>query len=146
MEVYFLDVGMGTCQIILLGNRKAIVIDCGVKSDYIALHFLQKYGIDRVVRLITSHSDNDHTGGAITVLNNYQDRIDEVHVIQDSRFLATDYWRRIDYLNEQGTLLDSHKATGNPSEETKDTMAGRLIKAFVTVTGFPREPTCSGIK
>lgn len=107
MEVYFLDVGMGTCQIILLGNRKAIVIDCGVRSDYIALHFLEKYGIDRVVRLITSHSDNDHTGGAITVLDNYQDRIDEVHIIQDSRFLATDYWRRIDYLNEQGTLLDS---------------------------------------
>ena len=42
MEVYFLDVGQGTCQIILLGARRAIVIDCGTSKDRTVLHFLQR--------------------------------------------------------------------------------------------------------
>lgn len=120
MEVYFVDVGMGNCHVILLGNRRAILIDGGVKSDYLALHFLKQYGIDRIVRLITSHSDNDHIGGAIAVLGDYQDRIDEVHVIQDSKFLATKYWQRIQSLNADGVLLDSQiKRLEIPEEKPK---------------------------
>lgn len=98
MEVNFVDVGLGSCQVILLGERRAIVIDCGLKSDHIALQFLRRNGITDLVRLITSHSDNDHTGGAVGILNDYQSAIDEIHVIQDHKWLRSRYWQRIDYL------------------------------------------------
>ena len=104
MEVYFVDVGQGTCQVILLGGQRAIVIDCGVKSDHIALQFLKRHGIKRIECLITSHSDNDHTGGAITILNDYADNIGSVFVIQDHKFLTTKYWQRLDFLERSGVL------------------------------------------
>lgn len=104
MEVHFVDVGLGTCQIIHLGNREAIVIDCGTQSDRIAARSLKRLGIDRIVRLITSHSDNDHVGGATTILNDYQGSIDEILAVQDHKWLESKYWRRIDYFIEQGVL------------------------------------------
>ncbi len=104
MEVYFLDVGLGSCQIILLGGRRAIVIDCGIKSDHLALLFLKRVGIVEIECLITSHSDNDHTGGAISILNDYRDRIQRLYVVQDHKLLATRYWQRIDYFIEEGIL------------------------------------------
>ena len=104
MEVYFVDVGLGSCHIILTGNRRAIVIDCGVASDHIALQFLKRFGITQIDCLITSHSDTDHTGGAISILNDYQDQIKRVYVVQDHKWLKTKYWRRIDYFIRQGIL------------------------------------------
>ncbi len=44
MEVYFVDVGLGSCHVILLGGRRALVVDCGVRSDHIALQFLLRRG------------------------------------------------------------------------------------------------------
>ena len=104
MEVYFVDVGQGTCQVILLGGQRAIVIDCGVKTDHIAVNFLKRHGIKRIECLITSHSDNDHTGGAITVLDAYADNIGSIFVIQDYKFLLTKYWQRLDFLERSGSL------------------------------------------
>lgn len=77
MEVFFVDVGLGSCQVILLGGRRAIVIDCGVRSDHIAQQFLLKNGIESIDRLVTSHTDNDHTGGAITILDHYASVIEK---------------------------------------------------------------------
>lgn len=104
MEVFFVDVGLGTCQIILLGKRRAIVIDCGVKSDHIALQFLLRNGIEKIECLITSHSDNDHTGGAITILDHYAGNIGSVYVIQDHKFLNTRYWQRLNFLVNDAQL------------------------------------------
>ncbi|MDA8563642.1 MBL fold metallo-hydrolase [Mariniblastus sp.] len=108
MEVYFVDVGQGTCQVILLGDQRAIVIDCGIKgarkSDHIALHFLKRHDIKRIECLITSHSDRDHTGGAISILDAYADNIGRIFVIQDHKFLTTKYWQRIDYFARKGVI------------------------------------------
>lgn len=104
MEIHFVDVGLGTCQIAHLGNNEAIVIDCGIKSDEIAAKSLKRLGIDRIVRLITSHSDNDHVGGAPTILNDYQGRIDQILAVQDHKWLESIYWKRIDYFIDQGVI------------------------------------------
>ena len=102
--MFFVDVGLGSCQVILLGGRRAIVIDCGVRSDHIAQQFLLKHGIESIDRLITSHSDNDHTGGAITVLNHYASFIEKICVIQDHKLLKSKYWQRICALRNAGVL------------------------------------------
>ena len=104
MEVFFLDVAQGTCQIIPLGNRRAIVLDCGVPNDRLVLQFLQRLGIEYLDRLIVSHSHNDHIGGAVSVLGEYQDRIEQICFVQDDLFLASSFWRRISELLRSGVL------------------------------------------
>lgn len=68
MEIFFLDVGQGTCQVIMLGQRRAIVIDCGLRNDKLVLQFLQRSGIEFLERLIVSHSHGDHIGGAVSIM------------------------------------------------------------------------------
>lgn len=106
MEVYFVDVGLGSCHVILLGNRRAIVIDCGVHSDHIALQFLQRSGVQSIDRLITSHSDGDHTGGAISILDHYAENIEKICVVQDHKFLKSRYWRRLYALKKEGRIQE----------------------------------------
>ncbi|MBS0210428.1 MAG: MBL fold metallo-hydrolase [Planctomycetes bacterium] len=108
MEVFFLDVGQGTCQIILLGGRRAIVLDCGVPNDRLVLQFLRRLGIEYLDRLIISHSHSDHIGGAVSVLGEYQDRIEKICFVQDDQFLASSFWRRISELVRAGTLTKQH--------------------------------------
>lgn len=104
MEVFCLDVAQGTCQIILLGDRRAIVIDCGSRSDRQALQFLARMGIDSIERLIVSHSHDDHIGGAVGVLGAFQDQIERICFVQDDRFLNSTFWLRISELYRTGRL------------------------------------------
>ena len=98
MEVYFLDVGQGTCQVILLGARRAIVIDCGTSKDRTVLHFLQRMGVDHIASLVVSHSHDDHSGAGVAILGEYQDRIDRICFVQDDQFLQSPFWLRISEL------------------------------------------------
>ena len=107
MEVYFLDVGQGTCQVILLGERTAIVVDCGSKSDRTALHFLKRFGVEYIARLIVSHSHDDHIGGAPGILGEYRDRIERICFVQDDIFLKGNFWARISELLQQDVLTKS---------------------------------------
>lgn len=104
MEVYFLDVGQGTCQVILLGARRAIVIDCGTSKDRTVLHFLQRTGIDHIACLIVSHSHDDHSGATVAILGEYQDRIDRICFVQDDQFLRSAFWLRISELLKEDIL------------------------------------------
>lgn len=82
-ECFFLDVGQGTSQVVLLGNRRAIVIDCGPKAgSFVPLKLLKRY-VDRIVALVISHNDSDHLGGATGVLSAYPNAIDQLYVLQD---------------------------------------------------------------
>ena len=63
MEVYFLDVGQGTCNLLLLGGQQAVVIDGGGRGSRTLLQALERFRVSHIVRLIVSHNDADHTGG-----------------------------------------------------------------------------------
>ena len=104
MEVYFLDVGQATCQILLLGGRRAIVVDCGTRNDRLALQFLKRFGVEYITRLILSHSHNDHIGGATGILGEYQDRIEQICFVQDDLFLGSHFWARISELLKTGVM------------------------------------------
>lgn len=104
MEVFFLDVAQGTCQVILLGNRRAIVLDCGVPNDRLVVQFLRRMGVEYIDRLIVSHSHDDHIGGAVSILGEYQDRIEKIGFVQDDQFLQTAFWYRISELLKAGML------------------------------------------
>ena len=117
MEIFFLDVGQGTGQVILLGGKKAIVIDCGLSNDLIVLHFLQKMGIESIPRLIVSHSHKDHIGGAVAILGEYQNRIEKICFVQDDQFLKSPFWLRISELLKSETITKDQLIRLETTEE-----------------------------
>jgi beta-lactamase superfamily II metal-dependent hydrolase len=78
---YFLDVGQGTSQLILLGNGEAIVIDGGPSAETI-LRVLDRY-VDTIVALIVSHNDADHHRGAYEILERYPGTLETVYFLED---------------------------------------------------------------
>jgi len=78
-ELWFtlLDVGQGLSAVIQTQHH-TLVYDTGVKSRYsdfnmgeaVILPFLYNQGISRIDTLLLSHDDNDHTGGALSILEN----------------------------------------------------------------------------
>jgi len=73
-ELNMLDVGQGLAILIRTQNH-ALVYDTGARfSDQldcglaVVIPVLRTFGIDRLDKLIISHGDNDHIGGAMSVL------------------------------------------------------------------------------
>jgi competence protein ComEC len=94
MEVYFLDVGQGTCNVILLGGRKAIVIDTGRRAAELRL-LLNHLSVDTLACLAVSHLDADHAGGAPALLTEFRGRIDAICYPNDHRVMSTPLWKKI---------------------------------------------------
>lgn len=53
MEVYYIDIGRGTSNAILIGQRRAIVIDCG-EDGRALIQLLKHFQIETITRLIVS--------------------------------------------------------------------------------------------
>ncbi|MBP3956366.1 MBL fold metallo-hydrolase [Gemmata sp. G18] len=106
MEVYFLDVGQGTCNVILLGNRRAIVIDTGRRAAELQ-RLLHHLSVDTLACLVLSHLDADHVGGAPAILTAFRNRIETICYPNDHRTVTTPVWHAIHseirggYLTEQ---------------------------------------------
>ncbi|GIW79531.1 MAG: hypothetical protein KatS3mg105_1338 [Gemmatales bacterium] len=98
-ECYFLDVGQGSSNVILLGERRALVIDCG-RSASIPLQLLKRH-VDQIVALIVSHNDIDHHGGVTDILVAYPKAIDQLYFLQD---------RPIEHLHLYAVVKKEHEA------------------------------------
>jgi Metallo-beta-lactamase superfamily len=95
MEIYFVDIGQGTSNLILLGQNRAIVIDCGSKSG-VLLQLMRKLQVEEIVRLVVSHNHDDHIGGAMDVLTSYRGHIEKICFLQDGLLYQTEFWARIE--------------------------------------------------
>lgn len=81
-ELAILDVGQGNCAI--LQDTKAItVIDC--PPGIVLLEALESLGISAVDHVLISHSDQDHVGGLIALLDSIQIRNVYVNPDADKR-------------------------------------------------------------
>ena len=91
-ECCFVDVGQGTCNVVLLGDNRAIVIDCGPRG-FTPIRLLEHYGVTTIAALVVSHNDQDHCGGAGQILEKYPKAIRKIFFLDDrpareNRFLA----------------------------------------------------------
>ncbi len=69
MQVTFLDVGQGDCELIVLPSGKTILIDAGEsKSADDIISFLEEQGISRLDYVIATHPHADHIGGMQEVI------------------------------------------------------------------------------
>jgi competence protein ComEC len=76
-ELTALDVGQGLAVVVTTHSR-TLVYDTGARfserldsGEAVLLPFLRHRGIDRIDRLVISHGDGDHIGGAATLMDAY---------------------------------------------------------------------------
>ena len=77
LQVYFLDVGQANASLVILPNKTAMIIDAGSqdsKDQFVSAvdYILSKNKISTIKYLVLSHSDEDHIGGAVALLEKYQ--------------------------------------------------------------------------
>lgn len=75
-EVVMFEVGEADCHLIKYPyNKNTILIDIG-KNEYKikneVIPYLKSIGIKKIDYLIITHGDEDHIGGSITLINNFQ--------------------------------------------------------------------------
>lgn len=69
LKVYFLDVGQGDSTIVILPNKKVVLIDGGANMyGNEVVKVLHKFKIKKIDLLVATHPDIDHIGGLLTVL------------------------------------------------------------------------------
>jgi competence protein ComEC len=134
MEVYFLDVGQGASHLILLGGREAIVIDGGPRTADVLLRAMTYYRVERLVRLVTTHSHDDHTGGCNAVLTTYAGQIDQFWFLDDSNLRDSKLWKRMWELVRDGELHKSQfhrlERADQPRTIFMDTPRGIELKIY----------------
>lgn len=94
MDVVFVDVGFGTCNVILTGSGEAIVLDAGKRTKE-PHAVLNQFTVSRISHLIVSHWHDDHYGGATGLLRNFASRIGEVWFPPDPAFKTSHFWSAI---------------------------------------------------
>ncbi|MDP4182764.1 MAG: DNA internalization-related competence protein ComEC/Rec2 [Bacillota bacterium] len=78
LEVVFIDVGQGDSELIKTSSGKTVLIDGGGfasktdfkhnMGDYTVVPFLYDYGVTKLDIVISTHSDDDHLQGLLSVL------------------------------------------------------------------------------
>jgi beta-lactamase superfamily II metal-dependent hydrolase len=81
-ECWFLDVGQGASNVILLPNNRAIVIDCGPKGSNETIQLLKRY-TDTLEALIITHNHSDHDGNVAEVLYAFPKAVRRIFFLRD---------------------------------------------------------------
>lgn len=82
-ECFFLDVGQGTSQVIVLADKSAIVIDCGPNSKVLVDLLKHRLNTTRIHAVVLSHNHADHIGGLSGLVRNFRKAIDKIYLLQD---------------------------------------------------------------
>ncbi len=69
VQVHFIDVGQGDCQLIV-DNDKVMLIDGGENSQgYKVAKYIKSLNIDKIDYVVATHPHSDHIGGLDVVIN-----------------------------------------------------------------------------
>ena len=77
LQVHAINVGQGDCTLIKFPNNETMLIDAGRSGEgervvaYLK-NFFKNEGLNKINYLVLTHSDSDHIGGAIDVLQNIE--------------------------------------------------------------------------
>ncbi len=103
IECHFFDVGQASCNIILLGDRRGIVIDIPASKSG-PLRFLREH-VDIIEALVITHNDADHVNGLGAVYGEYRS---EMGGSIGSLFFLTD--RELIRTEPLQLVLEDHEA------------------------------------
>lgn len=96
LNVAFLDVSQGDSTVIILpDSRSAILVDCPEGQAPVVFDFLEAHRIQVIEYAFITHSDFDHAGGMVDLINQFRSEGGEV------RYLA--------YLHDRPSIGKKHK-------------------------------------
>jgi len=79
LSVAFIDIGQGDATVAHLpGGANAVVVDCGSTGDKRVHDHLSHIKVKELPLVVLTHSDDDHIGGIMTVLENFRGRVGEI--------------------------------------------------------------------
>lgn len=142
MEIYFADVGQGTSNVILIGNRSALVIDTGKRASDLRL-LLHHLNVDTLSLLAISHLDSDHAGGAPAMLTQFRGKIGLVCYPNDHRVRETPFWKKLQKELNDGSIdrdqLIRMEYEKSPKTLWRSTALGAELKVFSPTFGENQE-------
>lgn len=72
LNIFYFYVGQADCTLII-NEGQTMLIDAGDKTDgKLIVNCLKKLGIKNIDYLIGTHSDDDHIGGMMDIVNNFE--------------------------------------------------------------------------
>jgi len=80
---FFIDVGQGTANIILLKKKRAIVLDAGPPIKNSPVYRILS-DVDVIETVVFSHNDKDHIGGWVGLLTSFYKKIREIWCVVDA--------------------------------------------------------------
>lgn len=77
LQVYFLDVGQANATLIVFPNKMAMIVDTGSQNSQDGFvedvdYLLNRNGIEEIEYLVLTHSDEDHVGGTVALLEKFE--------------------------------------------------------------------------
>jgi len=91
-ELYILDVGHGNCAIVRQADE-TLIVDANLGNTHIVA--LRELGVTRVSRVLLSHLDTDHMGGAATLLYDPDITVEEVRFNPDATKKRTESFQTL---------------------------------------------------
>ena len=111
--IKFIDVGQGDCELVMLPDKKTLLIDGGdVGTEDEVVEFLKTEGIEKIDYILATHPHADHIGGLDDVLNNFEVGVFMMPYIPESDVPTTKVYEN---------LIDAAMSNGC---EVKRAMAG----------------------
>ncbi len=104
IECWFLDVGQGASNVILLGGRRAIVIDGGPRGSTVPLQLLKRH-VETIELLVITHNDEDHDGGVARILANFPRAVKQIYFLVDRPASSIKTYRLAQLERARGRLL-----------------------------------------
>ncbi len=111
-QIYYLNVGQGDAQLIILPTGEHILIDAGLKSGSNNLvNYLQELGVEKLDIVIATHPHADHIGGMEKVIQTFT--IGEIYMpkVADSQIPTTvTYTKFLEAIQSKGLRINQAKA------------------------------------
>ena len=87
--ITFLDVGQGDSTVVVLPDGGGVLVDSAAGSAPLVVDYLERAQVNSLELVVITHSDLDHAGDVIEVINGFQGPIRRIAVLPD-RVLKTD--------------------------------------------------------
>lgn len=71
-KVAFLDVAQGDAAVLVLPGSSSVVVDCPSGKAQVVIDYLEAERITNLSHVFLTHTDQDHFGGVVNLLQNFQ--------------------------------------------------------------------------
>lgn len=109
LQLHHINVGQADSTLIITQEGETILIDTGDWQDSgePVLEYLDKYEIDRIDHLVSTHPHADHIGGSDVIINEFESNREGVGFVYDSGVAHTTqtYERYLDAIEEHDVEL-----------------------------------------